>query len=229
MLILALEQSAQTASVALLEGGACVAERTWTQDRRHNRTAFSTLPSLLARQGRTLRQIDAFAVGLGPGSFTGLRMAIAGVQGMALPGNKPVQGIPSGLALAAAAHAETGARRIAVVGDARQGRLWTAAYLCACGEPQAYLDLQLTTPGQLADTLGPVDRVVTSDWSRIGTLLPRVLPETAILPHARFPHARSTGELAFRRLSEGADSPPLRPLYLNPPARSPYPSQGSAA
>ncbi len=83
MTLLALDTSTSWASVALYDGRSVLAEETWHAQRRHGDELFPTIERLLAHARTTLAEIDRVAVATGPGSFTGLRVAIAAAQGIA--------------------------------------------------------------------------------------------------------------------------------------------------
>ncbi len=83
MTLLALDTSTSWASVALYDGRAVLAEETWHAQRRHGDELFPTIERMLAHARTTLADIDRVAVATGPGSFTGLRVAIAAAQGIA--------------------------------------------------------------------------------------------------------------------------------------------------
>ena len=83
MTLLALDTSTSWASVALYDGRSVLAEETWHAQRRHGDELFPTIERMLAHARTTLAEIDRVAVATGPGSFTGLRVAIAAAQGIA--------------------------------------------------------------------------------------------------------------------------------------------------
>src|SRR5688572_12718203 len=82
-MLLALDTSTTWASVALFDGRDVLAEETWHAQRRHGDELFPTIERILARAGATLAGVTRVAVATGPGSFTGLRVAIAAAQGLA--------------------------------------------------------------------------------------------------------------------------------------------------
>ena len=106
MKVLALEFSTETASLALLDGGAVVAARSVDAGQRRSQGLFDAAAALLAGAGWTFAGVDAFAVGRGPGSYTGLRVSVTAANGWALPAQKPVWTMSSGEALAAEIFAE---------------------------------------------------------------------------------------------------------------------------
>lgn len=83
MALLALDTSTDWASVALYDGRAVLAEETWRAQRRHGDELFPVIERLLAAARVPLGDVDRVAVATGPGSFTGLRVAIAAAQGIA--------------------------------------------------------------------------------------------------------------------------------------------------
>jgi tRNA threonylcarbamoyladenosine biosynthesis protein TsaB len=100
---LALDTSTEWASVALYDGRDVLAEETW-HARRHADELFPTIERLLARTRITLASVDKVAVATGPGSFTGLRVAIAAAQGIARGAGAAMVGV-STLDVLAYAHA----------------------------------------------------------------------------------------------------------------------------
>ena len=95
MTLLALDTSTEWASVALYDGQDVLAEESWHAQRRHADELFPTIERLLARTRSTLASIDKVAVATGPGSFTGLRIAIAAAQGIARGAGAAMVGIPT--------------------------------------------------------------------------------------------------------------------------------------
>lgn len=89
MNILAFDTSAQVSSVCVLNETSVLAEGNINVKRTHSQTLLPLCESILHCAGLTLDNIDAFAVSAGPGSFTGLRIGVAAVKGMAMPQNKP--------------------------------------------------------------------------------------------------------------------------------------------
>ena len=100
MLILAIEQSSVLASVALLNDGRVLAAERWHCTWNRSQNVFDILPSLLKNASVRPENIDVFAAGTGPGSFSGSRVAVSVAQALALPGGKRAIGISSGEALA---------------------------------------------------------------------------------------------------------------------------------
>ncbi|HVH35359.1 MAG TPA: tRNA (adenosine(37)-N6)-threonylcarbamoyltransferase complex dimerization subunit type 1 TsaB, partial [Tahibacter sp.] len=125
MNLLAIETSTEACSVALHHGGTTIA-RSELAPRRHAELVLPMAEALLAEAGIGRRQLDAIAVGRGPGAFTGVRLAVSMAQGMALGLDLPVIPISSLAALALDAP-DNGAAVLAVI-DARMGEVYAASY-----------------------------------------------------------------------------------------------------
>lgn len=123
-MILGLDTSTSRLSVALRSDGQTLAVRTLGSERRHNETLLPLLDQMLREQGRTPSALTGLAVGLGPGSFTGVRIGIATAQGLAQALGLPLAGISSFLILAAG----SGHDEVLVVGDALQNMVYAAQY-----------------------------------------------------------------------------------------------------
>jgi tRNA threonylcarbamoyladenosine biosynthesis protein TsaB len=95
-MIIALESASSDPSVALAErDGSPLAADAWEGGRRQASELLPHVLELLARAGRELAQADAIAVGIGPGSFTGLRVSMSLAKGLALSLGVPLVGVPS--------------------------------------------------------------------------------------------------------------------------------------
>jgi tRNA threonylcarbamoyladenosine biosynthesis protein TsaB len=204
MITLGIELSSRQGSVALLKDGALLAEKTWLGERVRHNAIFQTLETLLSEVDISYGDISLYAVGRGPGSFSGMRMCFAIAQALALPNQTEVRAVSSGAALALAA-ARDGAKQIAVVGDARRGQFWVGFFQCLKKN-----ELKLFEPWKLVS----YDELVVPE----GTLV--VSPEaerlTQYFPNigkARFPLASDVAALALQQ----SKSEPLEPLYMHPP------------
>ena len=129
MKLLALEFSTETASLALLADGAVVAASPVDASQRRSQGLFDAAAGLLQKTGWTFADLGAFAVGRGPGSYTGLRVSVTAANGWALPDQKQVWTVSSGAALAAEIFAERPEiAQVAVAGDARRGTIWAGLF-----------------------------------------------------------------------------------------------------
>ncbi len=126
MRILAFESSAGPASVALMEDGRIVAESWQNMRLTHSATLLPMAEDLLKNTGVTLAEIDMFAVAHGPGSFTGLRIGISTVKGLAAALDKPCVGVSTLEAMAAMQ--PDGDGTLCCVMDARVGQVYNALF-----------------------------------------------------------------------------------------------------
>ena len=127
MTILALEFSSDRRSVALARGGVVLAEA-WQQTESRATDALGLIEKVLA-EGKILREeIEAIVVGLGPGSYTGIRAAIAVAQGWQLARGVKLLGVSSVAAQAAQAQAEKTFGRVHVAVDAQRGEFYVSAW-----------------------------------------------------------------------------------------------------
>jgi tRNA threonylcarbamoyladenosine biosynthesis protein TsaB len=126
VLILALDTTTRAGSAAVVRDGAVVREEAGDAALTHGQRLPRDLMGLLERAGVRLGDIDLFAVAAGPGSFTGLRVGIATVQGLAMAGGRRVVPVPTLDALAWAGR--NGRDPIAAWMDAQRGEVFAALY-----------------------------------------------------------------------------------------------------
>ncbi len=100
MKIFALDTATQSCSVAIVDDGSLIAEMTVVNRQTHSRHLMSFTDTILNTVNLKAADMDGFAVSIGPGSFTGLRIGISTIKGLAFSLNKPVVGISSLEALA---------------------------------------------------------------------------------------------------------------------------------
>lgn len=163
------------------------------------------------RNGDWVRSLDLdppperIVVGLGPGSFAGVRAALSFAIGYAIGSPCEVLGLPSPCALA-------GDGDLAVVGDARQGLLWVALFK---GFEEAREIFQVRRDA-LVEALPPGVPVTTPDAARLDEFLRTTLPSRYAGP--RVPTA--DGLRAFAERNPKALRKDPRPIYLNPAVRT---------
>jgi len=133
---LALDTSTPDGSVAVRRDGAVVYARGGDGSRPHGMRLPGEALAALEACGLTLGDVTLLAVGLGPGPFTGLRVGLATIEGLAFATGLPVVGVSGLDALAvAAARAEVSAREIAVFLDGARGEVFAARYAVVPGSP----------------------------------------------------------------------------------------------
>jgi tRNA threonylcarbamoyladenosine biosynthesis protein TsaB len=125
MRILALDTSTFVGTVAVLRDGELLAEWSASVRASHGETLLPHLARALEQSELALSDIDLFAVGIGPGSFTGVRIGVATAKGLALAEGKPLVGVTS-LRVIARGMAAGALRAVAV--DAHKGEVYCALY-----------------------------------------------------------------------------------------------------
>lgn len=208
MNLLAIDRSTDVQSVAVAKDGAVTGRVFEDLDARSPDWPVR-IRAFLAENGLSVANLDVILVGQGPGSFAGIRAALAFAQGLALPSGKTVAGLPSTYAFT-----RPGVRT-AVIGDARRGRFWVVLYDGeTCTRPFA-----LVGAAELADIV-PADCVVTTpDGARIGASLQALFGVRYVGSSA--PTAARLAEIALAHPS--LPQPEPLPLYLQPAVRPPEP------
>ena len=224
---LALERSSRPASMALFYNSQCVIEREFPPMAAHGSTAWaSVLRDLLYDNGVAPAELSLLVVGLGPGSFSGARSAIAFLHGLAIPDGIPVAGVGSAAAAAFAAARELDAgKAVAVAGDARRSRWWRAVFTTVeSAESPSGRALRVMKDGGISvpsHAAADFDLVETNldalragvpadaKWLEIETLVAPDLAGSLTLPTAR-----DLGELALSEPSAALAAP--LPIYLHP-------------
>lgn len=170
MKILAFELATEACSVALWIDGE-VREQFELAPRRHAELALPWADRLLAESGVARSQLDAVAVGRGPGAFTGVRLAVAIAQGVALALDRPVLPVSTLAALALGARRsgtglaaqDAGGARVLAAIDARMGEVYLGAFEVAEGEARPLADEAIGAPDAIALPAG------ATRWHGVGT------------------------------------------------------------
>lgn len=135
MLILAMESTAKAASVALVRDGTLVAQSTQCSGLTHSRTLLPMAEDLLKNAGVKLSEVDRFAVAHGPGSFTGVRIGVAAVKGLAWAAEKPAVGVSTLEAMAWHGVAAGEGSLVCCAMDARRNQVYNALFEIRNGTP----------------------------------------------------------------------------------------------
>jgi len=205
MLILGLDASLARCSAAVLADGVVLAERC-VEGARGYATALPVLVrETLGEAGVQAAALDGVAVTVGPGSFTGLRAALALAHGMALAVGRPVLGVSVAEALAEAV-AESGGRELWVAIDSRRGRVFLHR---GSGDFTAIALDALPCPD------GPVEVAGDAAIAVAAGLVARGADVT--LTDARMPLARHVAAVGARRLAGALAPLAAQPLYIDPP------------
>ena len=215
--LLALDTSSDACSLALWLDGEVTADFQF-RPRQHAQALLPQIQQLLGAKGLRLEHLDALAFGRGPGSFTGLRIAAASIQGLALAADLPVVPVSTLQALALQARQQYFARQLLTVIDARMDEVYWCAWQVDEDEPRALLAEQLSRPEKVLPLL-PEDQ----DWLLVGSgcvhaerlparvrarlcqEVPNLLPDAAAMVQL--------AALAWER-GEAVDAAAAQPVYL---------------
>jgi tRNA threonylcarbamoyladenosine biosynthesis protein TsaB len=221
LLVLSLDTTTRTASCAVARDGVVINEEAIDASRQLALQLPGALREILDLSAIGLDEIDAFAVATGPGSFTGLRIGIATMQGLAFGRGKPLIGVSGLTALRAVASPAFLGSRIATWVDAWRGDVYAALFEDGreVGEPV------VARPADLLDALARGTSVVyTNDITFIGDgaetyreLIASRLGHAARLADPAVPPlAAVIAMLATIEYKSGQRPPPhaIRPLYV---------------
>jgi len=227
MLVLALDTTTRAGSVAVVKDGRVLDLLAGDPRRPHAERVPADLVRSLERAGATLADVDAFAVATGPGSFTGLRIGIAAIQGCAFAAGRPVVGVSALEALALAAASDRSERhgmRLGVWMDAQRQEVFSALYDISGHGPEARLDpLEGPAVGDPASTAARWHHLLGGAWCAVtgdGAVRYRqLLSEAAGAPVPVLdppPLAATIALIAERRACAGEGTLPhaIRPLYV---------------
>jgi tRNA threonylcarbamoyladenosine biosynthesis protein TsaB len=218
--ILAIDTSTPVASVAITNGtladGAVQALLSWRGAVRHSSRLVTVVESIMAETQIGFAQLAGLAVGLGPGSFTGLRIAMATVKGLAAATGLPLYGA-SGLDCLAAGIA--GERQVCAVLDARKKEIYAARYRIAAGnEPERLGKIVAIDPEAIEPLIDAPCLFVGDAVPVYDELWRRQLGERykAAPASSHFPSAAVLGLLAGELHRRGAALPlgAITPLYV---------------
>jgi tRNA threonylcarbamoyladenosine biosynthesis protein TsaB len=212
MNFLVIDTSTEWCSAALWRDGRIQARRVLAEQ-RHSSLLLPMVDELLRESDITLRQLDGIAYGAGPGSFTGLRIACAVTQGLALGADLPVVGVSTLESIAQ----QTGADSVLTVLDARMAEVyWAACRRDGAGwhtvsAPQLALPESVLVPDS-GDWVG-----AGNGFAALGAVLrPRLASRLVRIDDTLMPDAAAMAPLAAAAFArgEGMDAALAAPIYL---------------
>lgn len=220
--ILAVDTSAKPVSCALIKGGRILGNYYSNSGLTHSQTLMPMIEHLLSVTGVTMDTLDAVAVNAGPGSFTGVRIGVSAVKGLAFTRNLPCISVST---------LESMAENVTIVGDcvvcgvmdARCSQVYTALFEKRDGCTYRISEDAAITIDVLCQRLKDIDRpiVLVGDGSeicydRLKDAVPQLYLST---PSIRFQNAASTAVVAERKYLAGdtVSAAELLPVYLRLP------------
>jgi tRNA threonylcarbamoyladenosine biosynthesis protein TsaB len=217
--ILAIDTSTPVGSIALAEGPLLKAQHILNVGTTHNQRLLPGIDRLLGDTGWTLNDLDALAVSLGPGSFTGLRIGMSTIKGLAWATGKPLAGVPTLDALAA--NVPAGPYHICPVLDARKGEIYTAIYRQGSEQvPVKFTPYMTLKPEELAGLIVAKTVFVGDGLLSYGNHLSNQLGDRLLQapPHLNIVHASCVAWMAWQmlRLGKHEDVSGCIPIYVRP-------------
>ncbi len=221
MRVLALDTATEACSVALLTEHGLISDSVEI-GRGHAQEILGMVDRILSQGGATLGSLSGIAAGIGPGSFTGVRVSVAVAQGLAFGAGLAVVAVTSLEALALEA-IEGGAHGVLACLDARMGEVYWGCFaagppgmLSALGPPAVGPPAAVRLPAGSAPGTGGPFRGIGRGFAAYPEL--STLPGLCIEPEdcRALPQARAMAALGAWRLAAGAGIDPefLEPLYL---------------
>lgn len=218
--LLALDTATEACSVALLHEGR-VFSHYEVIPRLHAQRVLPMVQDLLTEAGLTLSAVDALAFGRGPGAFTGVRIAVGVVQGLAFALERPVLPVSNLALLAQRAWREQGATQVAAAIDARMDEVYWGCYRLEAGVMQLAGVEAVLPPEQVA-----LPRGADGDWFGAGTgwsYAARIPVAPVALDAGLLPHAEDVLALALPAFLRGevVRAEEAQPVYLRDNVASP--------
>jgi len=212
MKLLVVDTSTEWCSAALSLNGHVLARRE-RAEQRHSSLILPMIDALMKEAGLALRALDGLGYGAGPGSFTGLRIACAATQGLALGADLPVVGVSTLESLAE----QSGGERVLTLLDARMAEVYWAAYERTGEDWRAVVEPRLALPDLVFVPEGMGWVGVGNGFTVLDAAQHAALAAgLARLEEARMPDAEAMLPLALRAFArgDGRDAAEAAPIYL---------------
>jgi tRNA threonylcarbamoyladenosine biosynthesis protein TsaB len=202
MKILGLDTSTPIGSVGLIDGEHLIAEHTLNITQAHSSRLMPALAQVLEWGGLTVQELDACAVGIGPGSFTGVRIGVGTVKSLCYAIQKPLVGVSTLEAIAYNVRYTEG--RICPILDARRGEVYGAIFHGGRELKRTSEDL-CETIEKLLERLDAPAVFVGDGLGKYGDTVKQKLGEDAIFADALFnvPRGTSIARIGYQRLQAG--------------------------
>lgn len=213
MKILAFDTSTKFLTIACLEDDTVVSRYHEDVGIKHSKVLISMIGNVIEEAGWRLEELDLICVGIGPGSFTGLRIAVATVKGIALTLGVKVLGVPTMDAMVYNISKATG--KFAPFMDARKGKVYSCIYDMAEEEPKRLTEYLLVSESELLGKL-------TEEVTFFGDGIEKYREELEAHPLAKYtqevdwyPKAKDIGKIGFMRKGEAILAEEIEPMYLH--------------
>lgn len=221
MKILAIESTAGPASCAVCEDGRILACSSVHIGLTHSQTLIPMVHDMLKNAGIGLNDIDIFAVAAGPGSFTGVRIGVAAVKGLAFAGDKPCVGVSTLAAMARMAGGLPFDGIICAAMDARCGQVYTALFENHAGSVQRLTEDEAMSLDELKNRAdyGEKSILFVGDGAELCyNAFSQFSPYVHLAPACfRYQNAAGVALEAENRMDQAVSADKLTPVYLRLP------------
>jgi len=212
MNILAIETVTEVCSVAVYYQGE-IKQEICTERNGHSKHVLGMVETLCQQCGVQLADMDAIAVDIGPGSFTGVRIGLGVAQGLSYGADIPVIGVQSLAALAA----DTGGALVLPALDARMGQIYFALYAVDCGDIRQIIPPAVDDPGSI-DIFATQKALVGlgSGWDQYSkAIIGRLNGYDVQWQAGRYPDAMSVARLADQYgMDKAVSAPDIQASYI---------------
>ena len=218
MLVLSVDSSYSTATCALIKDDKILAEINLNDKKQHSIILMRLIDSILKEYEIDINDIDAFIISRGPGSFTGLRIGMATLKGLAFASKKPLISVSTLDALAYNSISFQGI--ICPIMDALRDNIYTCLYKNENNNLTPLIKEQCLNINELVTILKEqtLPIIFVGDGvAKHKEFLKENIPNSFFAPnHSNFPKASSVGELGIKKINDGVieniDS--INPIYL---------------
>ncbi len=218
MLVLSVDSSYSTATCALIKDDKILAEINLNDKKQHSVILMRLIDSILKEYEIDINDIDAFIISRGPGSFTGLRIGMATLKGLAFASKKPLISVSTLDALAYNSISFQGI--ICPIMDALRDNIYTCLYKNENNNLTPLIKEQCLNINELVTILKEqtLPIIFVGDGvAKHKEFLQENIPNSFFAPnHSNFPKASSVGELGIKKINDGVieniDS--INPIYL---------------
>lgn len=217
MLILAVDTTTLHGSVALLRDFHLLAEVNCVASLTHSERLLPAVDLVLRQQDLTIKDVEAFAVAVGPGSFTGIRIGLSTIKSFALASGNPIAPVSTLKALALKLKLPHN-RLLCPLLDARKGEVYAALFEVKRGQLAAVIPQGVYSPDQFFARL-PSHRIISFIGSGVAVWKDKIFEyfkdKARLSPRSLF-IAHEVGLLGYDilRVGKGSDPRELKPLYF---------------
>lgn len=215
MKILGIDTSTKYLGIAVANENSILAEHRGEGALRHSQDFIPNIDVLLKKINASLKDIDCFAISIGPGSFTGLRVGVSLVKGLSIVTNVPIVAVPTLDVIAYNAQNEDA--DICVVVDAKKGNLYASLYRRRNGDIIRQWDYLLVTPAELIGMIKNETVFLGDGVERYGDIILKSLKDARLMGERFwYPDVKIVCVLAREklRLRDFTDPDAVVPMYI---------------